>query len=76
MDEVNTMGEEIMGPGRSGSEVKGADLESASAEQLQAESGTDEAETAGDYEGVALDAFVLAQMHSFVFSLSPANTNL
>ncbi|GMN34690.1 hypothetical protein TIFTF001_004834 [Ficus carica] len=59
------MGEEIMGPGRSGSEVKGADLESASAEQLQAESGTDEAETAGDYEGVALDAFVFSCVQDF-----------
>lgn len=54
---------QLEGPRGMMAEVKGANLASTSADELQAKGRADEAQTTGDHEGVAFDAFIFAQVH-------------
>lgn len=68
LDAMDALVFKALGPRGRGSEVKDSDLASASSHELQAESGTNESEPAGHYEGIPLYAFILAQVH-FLCSL-------
>lgn len=62
--------DERLGPRGCGAKVKGSDLASTSSHKLQAESGPHESEPTGHHEGISLDSFILAQMHSLSLSVS------
>ena len=70
LDAVDSFVLKIIGPRRSASQINRPNLARTSANELKTKSGADKAETSGHYEGTALNAFVLAQMH-FSDTISP-----